>query len=787
MIRNRLQGFSAALRPGLQTGFVSGLILVFLILIGIPVRIENLALFSLLLTVGIFGIRIGRKLRGEGLRAILSNALAAGLVASVIVLLLMALINRWQARGIDIKRYFDAVSGQTMTVLSGVPADELHRNPPIDPLTGAYVEGKPLRTDPFRLTFDPDTALHLKFGMTGESVFDINLVIGGLYGFALVVMLTSLLSASATWAWIAADVGRYRRRASGHLTGNPVARWALLLLPLVFFGLFWLTEGQGAVDPILHLRSGEREAQLLIGFLIILWALVAMRSAESNDWGLAYRARVAVVAAAVTLILLIGVGRIVGNNSTFIATDGEPNGSQTLSTAVLLAAGLVIVARSAAVMRTPGRFEGQIAQAISLAVLLIVPLYLDQYQTDVMTLVGINIMLGLGLNIVVGYAGLLDLGYVAFFALGAYTYAFLSSNQMVFDAQNQPTGLKFAGNDETVIRMAGWLTVTVFVAAAVIAGGLVWWRRSRAARAEDPRQRPALVDAPPRPSFGVTALLVGLAVIVSLVVVTLLDGSSLYNDFFSGASPFLVGIAAGVLVAGIAGILLGIPVLRLRGDYLAIVTLGFGEIIRLLFNNLRDFTGGPQGVLQIPRPLPENVSGPASYLTLLYLVLLGAALIAFFSARLKRSRTGRAWSAMKSDERIAQSMGVNLVQSKLLAFAIGAAFAGIGGVLFAARQRNIFPGDFRLDVSIEVLSLVIIGGMGSIPGVIMGAIVLIGLPEVLRELATYRILVFGALLVAMVIIRPRGLLPDAPAALGARARRLAGRGPLQPEQETEPQ
>lgn len=130
---------------------------------------------------------------------------------------------------------------------------------------------------------------------------------------------------------------------------------------------------------------------------------------------------------------------------------------------------------------------------------------------------------------------------------------------------------------------------------------------------------------------------------------------------------------------------------------------------------------------------------------------------------------------MKSDEDIAQSMGVHLVQSKLAAFAIGAAFAGIGGVLFAARQRNIFPNDFRLDVSIEVLSLVIIGGMGSIPGVIMGAIALIGVPEVLRELSTYRILVFGALLVTMVIIRPKGLLPAPTLQLQERARALAQR------------
>jgi len=787
MLRNRLRDISEELREGLSAGFVAGVVLLFLVLIGIPVRLENLAMFSLLVTVAIFGVRIGRKLRDEGLSTVLSNALVAGLVAGVMVLLLMALVNRWHTRGIDVKRYLDAVTEQTVTVLSGVPAEELHANPPIDPLTGEYVEGRPLRTDPFRLTFNEETGLRLKFGMTGEAALDVNLVIGGLYGFLLIVMLLFAGAAVAAWAWVTADLGRYRRRASAGLVGNPLARWAVLLLPVIFFGLFWLTEGQGVVDPVFRIRPGEREVQLLITFLIILWTMVAMRTAESNDWGLGYRARVGAVVVGVALILLVGVGRITGNDSTFIAAPGDERGNQTLSAVVLAAAGLLVVAQSAFALRAPGRFERQFSLATSLAVLLILPLYLDQYQTDVMTLVGINIMLGLGLNIVVGYAGLLDLGYVAFFALGAYTYAFLSSNQLVYDSDNQPTGLKFAGNDEAVIRMAGWLTVTVIVAVVVIAAGLWWWRRAQAARARAHVDRPPLLNTPPRPSLGQSALLVALAVGTSAIVAMLLDGSSLYENIFSGASPFLVGLVAGILVAGIAGILLGIPVLRLRGDYLAIVTLGFGEIIRLLFNNLRDFTGGPQGVLQIPRPLPEGISGPATYLSLLYLVLLGAALIAFFSARLKLSRTGRAWSAMKSDEKIAQSMGVNLIQSKLTAFAIGAAFAGIGGVLFAARQRNIFPGDFRLDVSIEVLSLVIIGGMGSIPGVIMGAIVLIGLPEVLRELSTYRILVFGALLVAMVIIRPRGLLPEPPTELSDRARRLSGAPPLQPEQEVEAQ
>jgi branched-chain amino acid transport system permease protein len=283
----------------------------------------------------------------------------------------------------------------------------------------------------------------------------------------------------------------------------------------------------------------------------------------------------------------------------------------------------------------------------------------------------------------------------------------------------------------------------------------------------------ALIGFPPLPTRNITALITIAAILISAVVALILDRAGLYQEVFKHASPFLIGVIIGTIVAGLSGIALGIPVLRLRGDYLAIVTLGFGEIIRLMFTNLRDYTGGPQGILEIPRPLPVGATGAVTYLWMVYLVFLGVGLVAFISIRLKQSRMGRAWSAMRSDEDIAQSMGINLVQSKLTAFAIGAAFAGIGGVLFAARQRNIYPKDFDLNVSIEVLSLVIIGGMGSIPGVIMGAIALIGVPEVLRELSTYRILAFGALLITMVIVRPQGLLPASPEQLQGRARELA--------------
>jgi len=157
---------------------------------------------------------------------------------------------------------------------------------------------------------------------------------------------------------------------------------------------------------------------------------------------------------------------------------------------------------------------------------------------------------------------------------------------------------------------------------------------------------------------------------------------------------------------------------------------------------------------------------------LLYIVLIGCLLVALLSLRVKSSRLGRAWGALKSDEDIAQAMGINLVNAKVLAFAIGAGFAGIGGVIFAARQANIFPDNFTLQVSINILALVIIGGMGSVPGVVVGALVLIGIPESLRVFEAYRILAFGGLLVAMMLLRPGGLLPQQPLRLEERAKQL---------------
>jgi branched-chain amino acid transport system permease protein len=295
------------------------------------------------------------------------------------------------------------------------------------------------------------------------------------------------------------------------------------------------------------------------------------------------------------------------------------------------------------------------------ALLLALPQILGLFLSEVLTIVGLFVLMGLGLNIVVGFAGLLDLGYVAFFAIGAYTVGVLTSPELGF------------------FHLSFWQALPVAVLAAVL-----------------------------------------------------------------------------------AGVVLGIPVLKMRGDYLAIVTLGFGEIIRVLVLSdfLRPWVGGAQGIAKIPKATvgPIELSTPQH---IYYLLLAGCLVAGFFSWRVKDSRLGRAWMAMREDEDVAQAMGINLVATKLLAFATGAAFSGLSGAIFASKLGSVYPHSFNLMISINILSLIIVGGMGSIPGVLVGAIVLVGLPEVLREFAEYRLLVYGAALVAMMLLRPEGLWPEA--------------------------
>jgi len=313
-------------------------------------------------------------------------------------------------------------------------------------------------------------------------------------------------------------------------------------------------------------------------------------------------------------------------------------------------------------INSPGRkpVKFTLIVAVLVPLIIVLPWVLQLYLSDVMTNVGIYILMGLGLNIVVGFAGLLDLGYVAFFAIGAYVMGLLTSPD------------------------------------SSLALSLTFWE----------------------------------ALPISMVV------------------------------AGTFGVLLGIPVLRMRGDYLAIVTLGFGEIIRILATSevLLPVIGGPQGILGIPKPaLFGLVFKDAQYI--FYIVVVCALIALYVSWRLSDSRIGRAWVAIREDEDVAEAMGINLVSYKLLAFAIGATFSGMAGGIFAAKLGSIFPHSFNLLISINVLSLIIVGGMGSLPGVFIGALVLVGLPELLREFAEYRLLMYGAALVGMMLIKPEGFVP----------------------------
>jgi branched-chain amino acid transport system permease protein len=223
---------------------------------------------------------------------------------------------------------------------------------------------------------------------------------------------------------------------------------------------------------------------------------------------------------------------------------------------------------------------------------------------------------------------------------------------------------------------------------------------------------------------------------------------------------FWTALPVGALLAALFGILLGFPVLRLRGDYLAIVTLGFGEIIRLILENWNDFSHGPSGIANIPRPgffgLDLSLEGS---ITFLYYLMLGLVLFTVFVVnRLQNSRIGRAWFALREDEIACQAMGIDKTRTKLTAFALGATWAGIAGVVFAAKTTFINPASFTFLESAIILCIVVLGGMGSIIGVILAALLLILLPEYLRPLADYRMLAFGAVLVAMMIFRPRGLI-----------------------------
>ncbi|HQT63428.1 MAG: branched-chain amino acid ABC transporter permease [Acidocella sp. 20-57-95] len=252
-------------------------------------------------------------------------------------------------------------------------------------------------------------------------------------------------------------------------------------------------------------------------------------------------------------------------------------------------------------------------------------------------------------------------------------------------------------------------------------------------------------------------------------------GFALLSHYF-GLSFWECLPLCGILAAA-WGIFLGFPVLRLRGDYLAIVTLAFGEIIRLVITNWVDFTGGPNGISDIPHPTffgltfdmaggPGTVSDffhvdpdPSQRTMYLYYIILALALLTnWVTLRLRRQPLGRAWEALREDEIACRSLGINLRNTKLSAFAIGAMFGGFAGCFFATRQAFISPDSFTFIESATVLAIVVLGGAGSQLGVALAAIVMIGVPALLQDLQIYRMLIFGIALVAIMVLKPRGFI-----------------------------
>lgn len=366
-----------------------------------------------------------------------------------------------------------------------------------------------------------------------------------------------------------------------------------------------------------------------------------------------------------------------------------------------------------------------ISMALLLAVMLAFPFVAQNYGNSwvrIADLALLYIMLALGLNVVVGFAGLLDLGYIAFYALGAYMTGLLASPQ-------------FAALLESVIML--------------------------------------------HPAFGET-----------LVAIM---GEEIRTNGIHLSVWFILPCAAAL--AGVFGAILGAPTLKLRGDYLAIVTLGFGEIIRIFMNNLNDpvnVTNGPQGINLIDSIKVFGVDlageqGSGAMVSIgswqmpsvnayYFLFLLLCIATIFITSRLQHSRLGRAWVAIREDEIAAKAMGINTRNVKLLAFSMGATFGGVAGAMFASFQGFVSPESFSLTESIAVLAMVVLGGIGHIPGVVLGGLLLAALPEVLRhvvepvqmqlfgkvliEAEVLRQLLYGLALVTIMLYRPAGLWPS---------------------------
>lgn len=286
----------------------------------------------------------------------------------------------------------------------------------------------------------------------------------------------------------------------------------------------------------------------------------------------------------------------------------------------------------------------------------------------------------------------------------------------------------------------------------------------------NPYQEDVLVQAASYALFAVGLnVVVGLAGLLDLGYVAFWAIGAYTMAIFSGSGPLQFAhlgpwaiLPIGIVTAMLAGVILGVPVLRLRGDYLAIVTLGFGEIIRITASNLDEITRGAKGIAGIPHPSIGGYDFGTSPTPYFYLTLVMLLFAVYIINNLNRSRIGRAWVAIREDETAAEAMGINTFQMKLWAFAFGASTAGIAGVINASRTNFVSPNSFQIIVSILVLCMVVLGGMGSMVGPIVGAAAIVIIPELLRDIvpAGVRFMTFGAILVVMMVFRPGGLIPS---------------------------
>lgn len=790
---NRLRHGYQLIEKALRTGVGLGLGLIFFTLIGIPSddseQLASLAVPIYLLVAFIIGWLQGRREAGSPLKDLTPKLIALGVAAGILLLLFLGLINSWHANGIEVSRdYLAKMNTYPMHILSGVPNEELFPNPPPDnPITGEYNDDTAFRTNPMSLYFSE------KYALISVGPFHM----GGFIGMAILVLVAVVvggisqnLSARVDWQRVRVQIATNTGENALGKQLPTIAHWIVLSAPLFLFVFFLLTvehsfadvgflESLGVdtddtlqvinLDQDLGLSTDSlidgRSIRLGINFMIVILGIVAARRANPTPPPLNYVARVGILGAIVLILGALAYIRIEGSDVYFIAPSVEDSVQHDWSVGVLGIMILVFLGLVLYASRDPQQFQLLYAGVLAASILLVVPLFMTQDETNTLGRVALATMFGLGLNIVVGYAGLLDLGYVAFYAIGAYTFAFLS----VRSTQGEQFRLsKDHMND------IGWATTAAIIVVPVVIWGALWlYRQTRAEHTQTVdttegwlRKEPIWREQPP---WYMTVGLFIFTIVLALIV------SQILRDVFDVGlfSPFLIAIIVALIAGAFAGILLGFPVLRLRGDYLAIVTLGFGEIISLAMKNLDSTTGGPSGALGLGKPVAPGTSIPTSNLIFLYLAIVGAALVFVVSFRLRNSRLGRAWLAMRSDEDIAQAMGINLVNVKLLAFSIGASIAALAGMLFASRQNSIFPEDFNLEVSINVLAVVIIGGMGSLPGVVVGAIVLIGMPELLRPVDDYRIMLFGLLLIMTMVSQPGGLMPSPSPSIEDEARQLA--------------